>query len=221
MKLSPDGKLVTLLQDRAPTSRTATTCGRSTPRPARSGCWSNSKKVGTGAELSEAEKMQRERARIAGQKGIVAYDWAPDGKSILVPLDGDLYLATLDGKVTRLTNTPGGELNPSISPAGGYRQLRPRPESVRPAARRRRGARADQRRRRHRPLGRGGVRRAGGNGPPHRLLVVARRRSSRSSASTKRRSASSPARRSARTGPRCSSSAIPPPAPPTCRSTST
>ena len=57
----------------------------------------DSKRVGSGAELSEAEKMQRERARIGGSKGIVAYDWAPDGRSILVPLDGDLYLATLDG----------------------------------------------------------------------------------------------------------------------------
>ena len=36
----------------------------------------DSKKVGSGAELSEAEKMQRERARIGGSKGIVAYDWA-------------------------------------------------------------------------------------------------------------------------------------------------
>lgn len=64
--------------------------------------------------------MQRERARIGGSKGIVAYDWAPDGKSILVPLDGDLYLAGLDGQVRRLTNTPGGELNPIVSPKGGY-----------------------------------------------------------------------------------------------------
>ncbi|RYD30336.1 MAG: S9 family peptidase, partial [Sphingomonadales bacterium] len=76
--------------------------------------------LGTGAELSEAEKMQRERARIGGSKGIVAYDWAPDGKSILVPLDGDLYLATLDGNVRRLTATEGGELNPVISPRGGF-----------------------------------------------------------------------------------------------------
>ena len=115
MKLSPDGKLLTLLQDRAPTSATATTCGRSTPRRAQSGCWSNSKKVGTGAELTEAEKMQRERARIAGQKGIVAYDWAPDGKSILVPLDGDLYLATLDGKVDAADQHAGRRAQPGRS----------------------------------------------------------------------------------------------------------
>jgi dipeptidyl-peptidase-4 len=81
----------------------------------------DSKKVGSGAELSEAEKMQRERDRsIAGNTGIVSYDWAPDGKSILVPVDGDLFLAALDGGVTRLTNTPDGELNGVVSPKGGF-----------------------------------------------------------------------------------------------------
>src|SRR5688500_19130900 len=80
----------------------------------------DSKSVGTGAELSEEEKMQRERKRIGSQKGIVTYDWAPDSKSILVPLDGDLYLATLDGKARRLTETPEAELNAVVSPAGKY-----------------------------------------------------------------------------------------------------
>lgn len=118
-RLSPDGKLLTQLRPRA-------------DEPARLDLWAqdlasgewrmlvDSKKVGTGAELSEAEKMQRERARIGGTRGIVAYDWAPDGRSILVPLDGDLYLATLDGQVRRLTESEAGELNPTISPAGGH-----------------------------------------------------------------------------------------------------
>jgi dipeptidyl-peptidase-4 len=81
----------------------------------------DSKKVGSGAELSEAEKMQRERDRsISGKTGIVSYEWSPDGKTILVPIDGDLYLAGLDGTVTRLTENVGGALNPKISPAGGF-----------------------------------------------------------------------------------------------------
>ncbi|MCM8730329.1 DPP IV N-terminal domain-containing protein [Hephaestia sp. GCM10023244] len=119
LRLSPDGTLVTLLKARP-------------DEQARYDLWAidtatgaermlvDSKKVGTGAELSEAEKMQRERLRIGGDRGIVTYDWAPDGKTILVPLDGDLYLATLDGKVTRLTQTEAGELNPTISPNGTY-----------------------------------------------------------------------------------------------------
>jgi dipeptidyl-peptidase-4 len=38
-KLSPDGRLATLLRNRAD-DKDATTCGRSTPPRARRGCWS-------------------------------------------------------------------------------------------------------------------------------------------------------------------------------------
>ncbi|WP_109809394.1 DPP IV N-terminal domain-containing protein [Sphingosinithalassobacter portus] len=119
LALSPDGKYLTVLRNRQ-------------EEPSRFDLWAmdsatgewkmlvDSKKVGTGAELSEAELMQRERLRIGNQRGIVAYDWSPDGHSILVPLDGDLYLATLDGQVRRLTETEEGELNPVISPDGGF-----------------------------------------------------------------------------------------------------
>ena len=119
LRLSPDGALLTSLRARAEEKERFDLWALDT-RSGREWMLVDSKQIGSGAELSEAEKMQRERARIGGSKGIVAYDWAPDGKSILVPLDGDLFLATLDGKVTRLTQTKDGELNPAISPAGGY-----------------------------------------------------------------------------------------------------
>jgi dipeptidyl-peptidase 4 len=118
LKLSPDGSLLTSLRPR-PDDRerfdlwavdTATGVARMLV---------DSTKFG-GGEISEAEKMQRERARIGGTKGIVAYDWAPDGKSILVPLDGDLFVASLDGSTKRLTNTPAGELDATVSPKGNY-----------------------------------------------------------------------------------------------------
>lgn len=119
LKLSPDGKYVTVLRNRAEDRDRFDLWAMDTA----TGEWRmlvDSQKIGTGAELSEAEKMQRERARIGGTRGIVAYDWAPDGKSILVPLDGDLYLATLGGEVRRLTQSEAGELNPEISPRGGF-----------------------------------------------------------------------------------------------------
>jgi len=119
LKLSPDGTLLTYLKPRADEKERLDLWARDT-RTGAERMLVDSKKVGSGAELSEAEKMQRERARIGGSKGIVAYDWAPDGRSILVPLDGDLYLAALDGQVRRLTNTPDGELNPVVSPRGGF-----------------------------------------------------------------------------------------------------
>ncbi len=80
----------------------------------------DSLKLGSGKELSEAEKMQRERQRIGDLKGIVTYDWTADSKAILVPLDGDLFLASLDGTVRQLTQSHEDELNPALSPRGTY-----------------------------------------------------------------------------------------------------
>jgi dipeptidyl-peptidase-4 len=120
VKLSPDGKLLTSLRNRADEKERFDLWALDTGT-GKEWMLVDSKKVGSGTELSEAEKMQRERDRtLTGKTGIVAYDWSADGKSILVPLDGDLYLAALDGSVKRLTDTPEGELNPVVSPAGGY-----------------------------------------------------------------------------------------------------
>jgi dipeptidyl-peptidase-4 len=80
----------------------------------------DSLKLGSGAEISEEEKMRRERLRIAGTKGITDYQWAPDARSILVPIDGDLFLAGVDGSVRRLTNTKETELDAQVSEAGRF-----------------------------------------------------------------------------------------------------
>ncbi len=118
LKLSPDGSLLTSLRPRADDrERFDLWAVDTTTGDAR--MLIDSKKFG-GGEISEAEKMQRERARIGGTRGIVSYDWAPDGKSILVPLDGDLFLARLDGVTTQMTETPQAELDATISPKGGF-----------------------------------------------------------------------------------------------------
>ena len=118
-KLSPDGKYVTLLKNRADDKDRfdlwAIDTATAQPR-----MLVDSLKIGTGAAVSEEEKMRRERARIAGTKGITEYGWAPDSKSILVPIDGDLYVATLDGNVRRLTSTPATEIDPKVSETGRY-----------------------------------------------------------------------------------------------------
>ncbi len=119
VKLSPDGRWLTVLRARADDRERYDLWGFDR----NSGQWTmlvDSLKLGSGKELSEAEKMQRERQRIGDLKGIVTYEWTADSKAILVPLDGDLYLAELDGKVTRLTDSAGDELNPALSPKGGY-----------------------------------------------------------------------------------------------------
>lgn len=118
LKLSPDGSMLTSLRAREDDRERFDLWAVDTTSGAAR-MIVDSTKFG-GGELSEAEKMQRERARIGGTRGIVAYDWAPDGKSLLVPLDGDLYLASLDGTTRRLTTTPQGELDATISPEGAF-----------------------------------------------------------------------------------------------------
>ncbi len=118
VKLSPDGRYLTVLRNRADDRERYDLWAFDR----ESGQWSmivDSLKLGSGEELSEAEKMQRERQRIAGLKGIVAYDWSRDGKAILVPLDGALYLARLDGTVTKLESGKD-PLNPALSETGRY-----------------------------------------------------------------------------------------------------
>jgi dipeptidyl-peptidase-4 len=119
LRLSPDGGLLTYLKPRADEKERLDLWARDT-RTGAERMLVDSKKVGSGAELSEAEKMQRERARIGGSKGIVAYDWTPDGTHILVPLDDALYLADLAGGVRRLAPSAVDPLNPAVSPRGGY-----------------------------------------------------------------------------------------------------
>lgn len=117
--LSPDGRYLTLLRNRADDRERYDLWGYDIDTRE----WRmlvDSEKLGSGRELSEDEKMQRERARVGSLKGIITYQWASDGSGVLVPLDGDLYLAKLDGTVTRLTDTEGSELNPKLSSKGGY-----------------------------------------------------------------------------------------------------
>ncbi len=119
MKLSPDGRWLTLLRNRDEDKERYDLWGYDR----EAGQWSmlvDSLKLGTGRELSEEEKMQRERARVGSLKGIIDYQWNADGRSVLVPLDGDLYLARLEGEVTRLTDSEASELNPKLSPEGRY-----------------------------------------------------------------------------------------------------
>lgn len=76
-------------------------------------------------ELSDAEKARRERLRIANFGGIVDYQYAPDGRSILFPLNGALYLYDLElsgaEAVRQLTRAEDGfATDPKVSPRGGY-----------------------------------------------------------------------------------------------------
>ena len=70
--------------------------------------------------LSDAEKALRERARTASLKGIISYSWSPDGKQLLVPLAGNLYLVDLSKPDQARLVATGNVIDPKISPKGKY-----------------------------------------------------------------------------------------------------
>jgi len=71
-------------------------------------------------DLSEAEIARRERMRIS-QRGVVEYAWDDQGRFILTPLEGDVFLASReDGTVRRLTETEADEIDAKVSPGGNY-----------------------------------------------------------------------------------------------------
>lgn len=123
VRLSPDGRWLTLLRNRAEDRERYDLWGYERKKGAAQGHWRmllDSQQLSSGHALSEAEKMQRERLRIGDLKGIVSYEWSADGKSLLVPLDGELLLAGLDGQVRRIEGAGKDALNPALSPKGAY-----------------------------------------------------------------------------------------------------
>lgn len=118
--LSPDGKRVTYLKAK-PEAANVQDLWAADVKGGEPYRLIDSAALSTGAkELSEAEKARRERTRTSA-RGIVEYSWDRQGRFILVPLDGDLYLDSVaDGKITRLTQTPGDEVDAKVSPKGGF-----------------------------------------------------------------------------------------------------
>jgi dipeptidyl-peptidase-4 len=94
--------------------------------------------LGTGDEhLSDAEKARRERSRTA-TRGVVDIDVSADGKLVLVPLGGKLYVIDRAGGPKRTgdnTAPPsGGAASPGkarlVDPAGGFDDPRISPDGT-------------------------------------------------------------------------------------------
>ena len=74
-------------------------------------------------ELSAEEQARRERARIAGLRGIVEYRWSRDGRFLIFPLGGNIYLLDLsaeDPEVRQVTEAAEFDIDPQVSPDGRY-----------------------------------------------------------------------------------------------------
>ncbi len=118
IKVTPDGDAVLFL--------------RSGPRSFVQDLWLFDPATGTERVLLTAEKIleggeekltaeelaRRERMRLAA-RGIAGYSLSPDGKQILVPLSGRLFVVErASGKVTELPSDGGHPIDPRFSPDG-------------------------------------------------------------------------------------------------------
>jgi dipeptidyl-peptidase-4 len=122
-KFSPDGRYVTYLQGKADNKDQLDLWAFDT-RTGKSQLLVDSRALTGGEErLSAEEEARRERQRTASLRGIVEYQFAADGKRLLIPLGGDLYLYELNARgnpVTRLTSSASYETDARFSPGGRY-----------------------------------------------------------------------------------------------------
>jgi dipeptidyl-peptidase-4 len=71
----------------------------------------------TEANLSEAEKLRRERQRLR-ETGITQVVRAEEADVAVIPLRGDLFLQRGDGPLERITQTPSPEIDPRLARDG-------------------------------------------------------------------------------------------------------
>ena len=120
VSLSPDGELVAFLRSREDDVDVLDLWAAPTGEGEPFKLIDARALVPDAGELSEAEKARRERMRIS-QRGVVEYSWDEQGRYILAPLEGDVFLAERDGgAVRRLTETEADEIDAKVSPDGNY-----------------------------------------------------------------------------------------------------
>ena len=120
VSLSPDGELVAFLRSREDDVDVLDLWAAPTGEGEPFKLIDARALVPDAGELSEAEKARRERMRIS-QRGVVEYSWDQQGRYILAPLEGDIFLAEREGgAVRRLTETEADEIDAKVSPLGNF-----------------------------------------------------------------------------------------------------
>jgi dipeptidyl-peptidase-4 len=119
LRVSPDGERVTFLRGR-PDNQFQLDLWEYNMKDKTTHRLVDSKKLVPTENLSLEEKARRERMRTASLSGILSYSWSPDGKQLLVPIAGDLYLVDAANPDTARKVASGNVIDPKISPKGRY-----------------------------------------------------------------------------------------------------
>ncbi len=119
LKVSPDGARVTFLRGR-PDNQFQMDLWEFNLKDKSTRRLVDSKVLVAEENLSDAEKARRERERTAALKGIINYSWSPDGKRLLVPIAGNLYLIDVARPDAARLVASGNVTDPKISPKGKY-----------------------------------------------------------------------------------------------------
>ena len=119
LKVSPDGSRVAFLRGR-PENQFQLDLWAYDLKDKSTHLLLDSKRLAPNEHLSVAEKARRERERSASLSGILNYSWSPDGRQLLVPLAGNLYLVDVSHPDAARLVASGNVLDPQISPKGRY-----------------------------------------------------------------------------------------------------
>ncbi|HEV7606883.1 MAG TPA: S9 family peptidase [Steroidobacteraceae bacterium] len=124
VKISPDGKLIAYLRARED-DKDRFDLWAFDVRESRDRLLVDSRTLaGADRALSAEEESRRERQRTSAYSGIVEYNFAPDNRHLLIPLNGDLYVYDLARKpadaVRRLTTTEAYETDARFSPRSHF-----------------------------------------------------------------------------------------------------
>ena len=119
LRVSPDGARVTFLRGRSD-NQFQLDLWEFNMKDKSSKRLVDSKLLVPTEDISPEEKARRERARTASLSGILNYSWSPDGKQLLVPIAGDLYLVDAAKPEAARKVATGNVADPKISPKGRY-----------------------------------------------------------------------------------------------------
>lgn len=119
LRVSPDGERITFLRGRAD-NQFQLDLWEFNMQDKTTHRLVDSKLLVPNESISPEEQARRERARSASFSGILNYSWSPDGKQLLVPIGGDLYLVDAAHPEAARKVASGNVADPKISPKGRY-----------------------------------------------------------------------------------------------------